>query len=125
MAASFDERVCVAVKESLKTKSFTIKEQQLEAITNIYNGFDTLCILPTGFGKSLIYQLIPIVFKKLFLSQQQPQHHPQQFCLTSNPVVIVISQLLSLIKDQIDSANKAELGLKAVSLDSKHEKIST
>ena len=39
--------------------------------------FDTLCVLPTCFGKSLIYQLLPAVFKRIKTlpteaEQQQP-----------------------------------------------------
>ncbi len=62
------------------------REGQLKAIKAILSGKDCLCILPTGAGKSLIYQYISI---------------------TPNPgIVIVISPLLSLMKDQVDSLNK-------------------
>jgi ATP-dependent DNA helicase RecQ len=59
---------------------------QLKAIQSLLNEKDCLCILPTGAGKSLIYQYIAI---------------------TSKPgIVLVISPLLSLMKDQVDSLNK-------------------
>ncbi len=59
---------------------------QLKAIQSILSEKDCLCILPTGAGKSLIYQYISI---------------------TSKPgIVLVISPLLSLMKDQVDSLNK-------------------
>jgi len=73
-------------------KSFIIKPKQLEAIRNVVNKTDTLAILPTSYGKSLIYQLIPAVFKSLGLA--------------ANPMVIVISPLRSLIQDQISAASK-------------------
>jgi len=44
---------------------FSIKPKQLSALESIIENRDTLCILPTGYGKSLIYQLIPSVFKKI------------------------------------------------------------
>ena len=55
MAVTSDERIAAAVEKSLASTYFTIKPQQLEAISNIFHGLDTKCILPTGFGKSLIY----------------------------------------------------------------------
>ena len=55
-----------AVSESLKQvdSSFCIKPKQFEAISNIVSGYDTLAILPTSFGKSLIFQLLPSVCKR-------------------------------------------------------------
>ncbi len=62
------------------------RKGQLKAIQSLLNEKDCLCILPTGAGKSLIYQYIAI---------------------TSKPgIVLVISPLLSLMKDQVDSLNK-------------------
>ena len=82
-------------------KNFNVKPKQLEAISNVVNGFDTLAILPTSFGKSLIYQLLPAVASKLNICP--------------SPVVVVISPLVSLIKDQIISCNNmVGLGIKAV-----------
>ena len=39
-----------------------LKEEQKEAVRNIVNGRDVIAVLPTGFGKSLIYQLLPSMF---------------------------------------------------------------
>ncbi|XP_066931720.1 bifunctional 3'-5' exonuclease/ATP-dependent helicase WRN-like [Clytia hemisphaerica] len=38
---------------------YSFKPKQFEAIDHILRGRDTLAILPTGYGKSLIYQLLP------------------------------------------------------------------
>ena len=93
------------VKESLKLKDTVIKSEQLEAIYNISKGFDTLCILPTGFGKSLIYQLIPSVFQKFKVP---------------NPVVNILSPLLLLVADQVNAANNSGLGVHASALESQN-----
>ncbi len=41
-----------------------LKPEQEECLVHILNGGDILALLPTGFGKSLIYQSLPIVSKK-------------------------------------------------------------
>uniref|UniRef100_A0A7M5X4C0 DNA 3'-5' helicase n=1 Tax=Clytia hemisphaerica TaxID=252671 RepID=A0A7M5X4C0_9CNID len=83
------------------------------AISNIYYGRDTLCVFPTAFGKSLIYQCLPKLFKSMDDS------------LYDNPTVIVLSPLVSLITNQVSEAGKLDyLGLNACALDLKeHSRI--
>ena len=61
---------------------------QEEIITNIMKGENILAILPTGAGKSICYQ-IPALISPNFS--------------------IVISPLIALMKDQVDSMNKDQL----------------
>ncbi|WP_243354646.1 RecQ family ATP-dependent DNA helicase [Bacillus litorisediminis] len=58
------------------------RKGQKEVIESVLNGFDTLAVLPTGNGKSLCYQLAGYIL--------------------GGPVVI-ISPLLSLMQDQVES----------------------
>ncbi len=57
-----------------------LKPEQEECLVHILNGGDILALLPTGFGKMLIYQSLPIVSKKqvslsfLFQSLTLPCH---------------------------------------------------
>ena len=39
---------------------FSLKKEQEDAMRHIFNGKDVMAILPTGFGKSLIFQLLVI-----------------------------------------------------------------
>ena len=68
---------------------------QREIIEKILSGRDVLAILPTGGGKSLCYQLPAIEL---------------------NGLSLVISPLISLMKDQVDQAR--EMGIKASYLNS-------
>merc|ERR1739844_2383 len=66
-------------KEQRKTVELLVKDRK-----------DVLAILPTGFGKSLIFHILPFVFD--FIEEGgQP-----------DSTVIVISPLNGLIRDQID-----------------------
>ena len=39
-----------------------LKDEQFRAVESVLRGKDVLAVLPTGFGKSLIYQILPDVF---------------------------------------------------------------
>ena len=95
-----------AVSRSIEkiNKDFLIKPKQFEAISSILNGFDTLAILPTSYGKSLIFQLLIPVCKLL-------PNRPK------NPIIVVLSPLKSLIATQVADANRrSSIGLKAIDL---------
>jgi len=43
----------------------SLKDKQKETILAFLRGRDTFVSLPTGYGKSLIYALLPLVFDKI------------------------------------------------------------
>ena len=45
-----------------------LKNEQYDAVKSFVTGNDTLVVLPTGFGKSLIYAILPAVFDKLMVT---------------------------------------------------------
>ena len=57
--------MCSAIKFVLGDSAFILKEEQRNAIKAFVDRKDVFAILPTGFGKSLIYQLAPMVAKKM------------------------------------------------------------
>ena len=66
---------------------------QQEIITDVISGIDTIGILPTGSGKSVIYQVAGLLL---------------------NGITIVISPLVALIEDQVAGLNRR--GIKATAL---------
>ncbi|XP_062618351.1 uncharacterized protein LOC134279954, partial [Saccostrea cucullata] len=77
----------------------TLKEEQKDILLTALNNKDCMAILPTGYGKSLPYQMLIPVRKQL-----QIQRSPD---LDSYNVgkIIVCSPLIALMQDQVDRLN--------------------
>ena len=93
----FDSHLAEA-KRKLKV-NFALKDEQVEALKSLHNGQDTVCLLRTGFGKSVIYQLSP------FLLEHKVE----------NSITLVISPLNSIMQDQV--MKLARGGIQACYLD--------
>ncbi|MFD1206523.1 DNA helicase RecQ [Sporosarcina contaminans] len=68
---------------------------QENAIRNVLNGKDTLCVMPTGGGKSICYQVPALIMEG---------------------TVLVVSPLISLMKDQVDALH--QVGIPAAYINS-------
>ena len=68
-------------------RRFQLKQEQEVAVRDLQAGKDVLVVLPTGFGKSLIYQTFV---------------RARDYQLAGKAAIIVISPLNSIISDQLD-----------------------
>ena len=91
--AKFEENFQQALEESLSLFPVDeLKAEQKLIIEKIVGKRDVFGQLPTGYGKSLTFQLLPGVVKSL-----SAKGHG----FPANPLVVVISPLLSIIEDQV------------------------
>ena len=79
----FDESI-LAIATSKSNKNFHLKEEQKLAIKEICDGKD-VAILPTRFGKSLIYSLIPICMNHLKRGCPHCFSHISSHCFDGRP----------------------------------------
>ena len=86
-------KIKTILKNTFGFDEFRLLQQKI--IQNILSKKDTLIIMPTGSGKSLCYQLPALIFGGL---------------------TIVVSPLISLMKDQVEQLH--EMGIKAIFLNS-------
>ena len=77
-------------KEKFGCAHMELKREQRRALTEVLGRKDSVVVLPTGYGKSLIYLLLP--FADLFVRRDAAME---------NSVVLVVEPLTSLVEDQI------------------------
>ena len=108
-SACSEEVVNVAVNYALRVvgkENLALKKQQMEIVKLVaVDKRDTLAVLPTGFGKSLIYQILAP------FSQFMDYGHEPAVDGCSTSIVLVISPLNALIRDQVTKLRSS--GLKA------------
>ena len=67
---------------------FDFKDKQLLALKSLYNCKDTVVVVPTGYGKSAIFQILPYLMQR-------------KFQLDRPMIVIVVAPLNSIMQDQV------------------------
>ena len=86
------------IESSAESLGYRIRANQLQAVQAFMEGKDVFVSLPTGAGKSLCYGILPSVFNSLHKKEKS--------------TVIVVSPLIALMKDQVDSFTRK--GIKAI-----------
>ena len=77
----------------LKMDKMVLKPKQVEAVRPVYERKDAFVWLPTGYGKSICFQMLPYLFDfKLGRISAAPDKHS---------VILIISPLLSLMVNQV------------------------
>ncbi|XP_061190929.1 ATP-dependent DNA helicase Q1-like [Saccostrea echinata] len=94
--ASFED--CVAFATKSMGLEFSLKDKQLETLRALFIGHDCVSVMPTGYGKSVIFQCLPWLFQR-----KRGLQHPL--------ITLVVSLLTSLMQDQVMTL--CEKGIKA------------
>ena len=85
-SSKFEESVLYALKQ-LQKEELVLREEQLKAIRAVFEGRDVFVILPTGFGKSVCFHVLPFLF----------DHKLSQ--MNKKSVVVVVSPLVALMTE--------------------------
>lgn len=98
------DRIYEILRESYGENA-KFREGQKEAIEAVVNGKRTLVVQKTGWGKSLVYFLSAKLLKEK----------------KKDGITLIISPLLALMNNQIDSAKKLGINVKTINSDNKDE----
>ena len=102
---SFFHGIFFALRQC-KFRDIFLKVKQYKIIDAILSGKDVIGVLPTGYGKSIIFQLLPFI---------------HEYLLGKETIVIVIAPLNAIIDDQIKSLLKR--GVRAGCMRKKESKV--
>ena len=68
---------------------YNLKDEQRKVILSFVKGEDVFVVLPTGFGKSLCFACLPLIFDRV----------SRKDGLSS--IIIIITPLIAIMKDQV------------------------
>ena len=99
MSSNFERALCYALAK-LKKDDLQLKDEQRAAIRHVYQEKDVFLWLPTGFGKSICYEILP------FLCDY---HRRSSEGDVGPSLVVVISPLIALMIDQVLSLRRRDV----------------
>ena len=100
---------------TISTSSYNninVKPKKVKCLEAVYNGRDLVAVLPTGYGKSMIFHLLPAL-----LYDKESSEARNSAIL--RPIVIVVSPLNALTKDEIRRNSQGELKAAALNIKKK------
>ena len=116
-----------AINRSVLFSQINLKAKQVKCLEAVFNRKDTVAVLPTGYGKSLIYQLLPSLLYETNLKERRQSETAEAYVSQNKPadvwpapVILVISPLNSLVEDQLRKLNE-NTGVKAAILKNTQE----
>ena len=65
-----------------------LKDLQMQVVVEFVKGHDVFALLPTGYGKSLCYACLPILYDKLYKE-------------VNRSIVVVVTPLTAIMQDQV------------------------
>ena len=84
-----NQEVLSAAEKIARFLGYTeLKEGQRQILNEIMKKRDVFGILPTGYGKSLCYACIPLLFDDIFREEQS--------------IAVVVTPLIAIMKDQVN-----------------------
>ena len=86
-------------ESSFKAVVTKLRAEQKQALLHLITGRDVFVNLPSGCGKSPIYQLAPSIVEEM-------SHLDRKIC---SAIILVISPLVSLMKDQVQYLQQKEI----------------
>ena len=99
------EGVEKALREAAESIGITrLKDEQKDAILAFASGRDVFVSLPTGYGKSICYSCLPGLFSRLRTTKVSCANSSE-----SLHIVVVVSPLVSIMKDQTRDFNRRGL----------------
>ena len=104
-----------AVSNSIYS-NVNFKVKQVACLKAIYRGRDVVAVLPTGYGKSMIFHLLPSL--ALFLEKIKCESR-----VAPSPVIIVVSPLNALIKDQLRRLKEGNVKATVLSVKGENEDL--
>ena len=111
MSTMFFSNLQFAISINRSYSNINFKPKQVKCLEAIHCGRDVVAVLPTGYGKSMIFHLLPAMFQgrdKIIGGSRSS--------LQVRPVVIVVSPLNALIKDQIRRISQGTLTAAALNV---------
>ena len=79
-------------------QNLVLKAKHEEALFHLYNGRDVFAWFPTGYGKSIFFQLVPFLLDFKLNHTTVPQVERNE--------VLVISPLVSLLVDKVSGLHR-------------------